>query len=185
MTNAPLSLLDRPAVELRSSHWTLVSADAVVVGGTVPTEAWARRVVARAETVTGHDEALGRLHLDPDAPAALGALVFADPVAFEAGSARLGAAATRALGEAADLLWQFDEVFLTALGEGDHEVFEADAVELSRQRVTALTSYLEFRGVAQVDVRVVERTRGLVDARGAARLRPADRRFEIRLRRGI
>lgn len=153
------------------------------MAGSVASAVLAQRFVARAQVVAGSDEVTDALQIDEDAPHALGALVIAEPIGFDADSAQLEVEGAKQLGFAADLLWQFDEVLLTAEGIGDRPLFDTDAVELSRQRVQALVGYLEFCGVVSVEVRVTERGRGLVDARGAARLRPAERRVELRLRR--
>lgn len=177
------SLLERPHSLLSASHWTVLRDGAAAVGGVVASTALAQRFLGRAESLVDGDEVVDALGIDDDAPHALGALVLGDPIGFDADEARLQPDSAKRLGWAADLLWQFDEVLVTAEGIGDRPVFEADAIELSRQRVQALVAYLEFCGVGAVEVRVTERARGLVDARGAAQLRPAERRVELRLRR--
>ena len=181
-TAAPYDL-DRP-FPTDAATWTVIDGETAIVAGRVPSVSFGRRLEARAANVDGLDRVLSDLVVDETALPELGALVLVDPLVFAPDSSALELESAEALDALAGMLWQFDEILVWAVAGADHVRFEADAVELSRLRVATIVSYLEFRSIHDVDVRVQLRNRGLVDARGAASLRPAERRLEIRIRRG-
>jgi outer membrane protein OmpA-like peptidoglycan-associated protein len=153
-------------------NWTVITGHRSVVGGSVPDEFAAERVLARAARYGAAGAVLSTLEIDPAAPLTSGSLLLAEPIEFDSGSCSLNALATARLGFAVSVLWQYDEVIISAVGPAGEAPTAYLGAVLGHERAIVVESYLKGLGAEDIAVRL--------DEPGAA----PDRRVEIAVRRG-
>lgn len=140
----------------------VLDAHVLHVRGTLPTWEIADLLAERLSQVVGREQLLASNRLDPSAPVPDEFTIYARGGigAFDTGSARMGADLTSVLDLVHRLITAYPKVEVTLSGHLTGGVDDAAGARIRRERLQAVTAYLEFK---RVDLR---RVHGIADDDG-------------------